>query len=268
MKKRIKKSRTSIWVGVIFLVGIAALFYFSGYRFDNKFGITGTGNVEITSPLEGVVVYIDNAKEKTTSKSDEKVTLSNLKPGVHTVLLSKEGYWPWKKDITILSGVSVKLNPFFVSKTVSGSAITGADPEYDSIMEMVLKNTFSSENKLVSPGGLVSISLEEGAIWAEWLGLKENIPYYFCSDATKTSCENKLKILSSKDKIKNIEFYKDRFDLLLIAMGESVSVLELDIKGTQNFQPIYKGKDPSFVKTQYGESIFVLDVSSLMEINL
>ncbi len=268
MAKRTKKPKTLIWIGIIFLIGVSAFFYLSGYRFNKELKITKTGVVEITSPLEGIVVYIDNAKEKTTSKSDDKITLSNLKPGLHSILLSKEGYWPWKKDITILSGAKLKLNPFLVSKTVTGSAITGADPEYDSITEMIRKNTFSKDSKLVSSDNLISISFEEGAIWAEWLGSKESIPYYFCSDTTVKNCDDKLKVLSSKDKIKNIDFYKDRSDLLLITIGESISVLEIDPKGTQNFQPIYKGKEPSFVKNPSSDSILVSDGVSLMEINL
>ena len=268
MIKRNKKIRSYLWIVFSLLILTALIFYFKGYRFDKDNFISSPLNIEVIVPFSDSVVYFDNTKEKTTDSEKQSVILSALRPGAHTILISKEGYWPWKKDITILSGAKLKLNPFLVSKTVTGSAITGADPEYDSITEMIRKNTFSKDSKLVSSDNLISISFEEGAIWAEWLGSKESIPYYFCSDTTVKNCDDKLKVLSSKDKIKNIDFYKDRSDLLLITIGESISVLEIDPKGTQNFQPIYKGKEPSFVKNPSSDSILVSDGVSLMEINL
>ena len=268
MVKRNKKSRSYVWIIFSLVILVALVFYFKGYRFDKDNFISSPGEVELSVPFSGAIVYLDNVKEKTTDSEGQKINLSALRPGVHTILISKEGFWPWKKDITILSGAKIKLNSFLVSKTVTGSAITGADPEYESILDMVRKNVFSEDKKLMSSDNLIKISLENNTIFAEWLQTKESIPYYFCSESDLGNCENKLKILSPKDKIINIDFYKGNSDLLLIAMGESISVLELNPKGTQNFQPIYKGKEPSFVKNPSSNSIFVSDGNSLMEINL
>ena len=69
-----------------------------------------------------------------------------------------------------------------------------------------------------------------------------------------------------KTSITAIDFYKNREDVVLISSGDGVFALEIDSENIQNFQPIYKGKSPVFVKKD-SSSIYILDDGNLMIVN-
>ncbi|MFH0845778.1 MAG: PEGA domain-containing protein [Patescibacteria group bacterium] len=62
------------------------------------------------------------------------------------------------------------------------------------------------------------------------------------------------------EKIKAIDFYKDREDVVIISVEEGVYALETT---QENLQPIYKGINPLFVKKD-DSTLYILDNNSLM----
>ena len=65
--------------------------------------------------------------------------------------------------------------------------------------------------------------------------------------------------------IRNVDFYKDRSDAVIFSTADTVYVIEINIEGIQNFMPIYKGKNPYFIKND-SNSIYVEDGNSLLQV--
>ena len=63
--------------------------------------------------------------------------------------------------------------------------------------------------------------------------------------------------------ITDVEFYKDRADVVIFTSGEVIYAIEADREGTQNFQPLFKGTSPRFYKNETG-TLYIQDGNSLM----
>lgn len=77
---------------------------------------------------------------------------------------------------------------------------------------------------------------------------------------------DKISTIEIKNQIKAIDFYKNREDVILMALAEGIYALGIDYETEQNLQPIYKGKAPLFVKKD-DNSIYILDDDNLMEVS-
>lgn len=256
-----------MWVSLLVLVLVlgASFFLWKGYRFSTKNGLSAPASITLVVPKQGTTIYLDASKKTVTKKDSETVTFEVSAGKTHSFILSRgDLFYPWKKDVTPSSGESITLSPFLVGKNVGGSIITEADPEYERILQLIDANTLPSKtNAKISSDGKVAIWVEDGAIMATWLDTKTPAPYYLCE--TK-DCSNDSLILTPKSPLRNIDFYKDHSDILIVSFGDSAALLDLNPKGTQNFQPVYTGGTPRFTKNMNGESIFLTDGQNLVEV--
>ncbi len=260
------KNRLFSWVlgSVAIVLVISAFLFFNGYRFGGGF-IQGPGVISVLVPEKGSTVFLDDSEKTLTSKDNQSISLSSLSAGSHSILVSKNGFWPWKKDILVSPGVMLTVKPFLINKELSPVLIPGDDPEYYSIEALIKKNTLPTEGPAkTSSDQTIAISLENNVIFAEWLGSSSETPSYFCQAGV---CKKQLKVLTSKNTVRSTSFYKDRSDVILVALGDSISAIELDSRGTQNFQPVYKGQSPSFAESLDKKSIFIADYGSLLQID-
>lgn len=81
-------------------------------------------------------------------------------------------------------------------------------------------------------------------------------------DSSNTHIEN-LKFIYP---INSSDFYKDRVDVAVVAVENGIYALEITDDPNPNFQPIYKGSNPEFVKKD-DDFLYVKDGNSLMIIN-
>ncbi len=102
-------------------------------------------------------------------------------------------------------------------------------------------------------------------IYADWLKEDSEIPYYLCG---QKPCQQPFQIFKSRLPIKNIDFFPQRKDVIIMAIDNGIYALEMDKKGQQNFQSIYKGKDPTFGIIKGENYLYVLDDGSLMKIDI
>lgn len=183
------------------------------------------GFLQINNIDENISIFIDNNEKE----SDFNF---KLRKGEHNIILSKEGYWPWAKDINIIKKENIEITPFFVPQNSSGVLIGENDSEYYKLLSLFNKNLISTE---------VFEKITNSVI---------------------------------KTQIKAIDFYKDRTDVVLVAVNEGVYALEINEQNinqidnsiNQNLQPIYKGNDPLFVKND-NNSLYILDNNNLMMVN-
>jgi len=181
------------------------------------------GTLQIRSLDENLAIFIDDQRKEARQDINPQFELEN---GKHTVVISKNNYWPWMKEIEIIKDNDVVIQPFFIPQNTSGFLIGKEDPEYPQIMSFF-------QNNLISTSTLASIPKENSLL---------------------------------KETAVALDFYKDRQDVVIIASGDGIYGLEIDSKNIQNFQPIYKGIRPLFVKKD-NSSLYVLDNDNLMLVN-
>lgn len=243
--KSIKKSYIFLGITVL-LILIFAVLYIFGFRVTSNFKIGRVGRVYITAPLSNTWIFINTSKKITTSTENQTVEVS-LSPKKHTIIVARESYYPWKKDLEVSSNSTIKLNPLYVSQNPSGSIIPNGDPEYWKIINLIRNNTIPTKN---SPRKSIN---GEALVWVE--GKKIMIKH----------SEEEKEVLTTVTDVKNVDFYKDRSDAIIFSTSIGVYVIETDKNGGQNFMPIYRGQDPYFVQTDINY-IYVQDTAALMQV--
>jgi hypothetical protein len=248
MKDNVKTiKKFYIFLGIIVFTIFTLIFLYTlGFRLVSGFKIGRVGQISVTAPLNNTWIYIDNSKKITTSTDNQTVEVS-LSPKTHTIIVARESYYPWKKDLEITSNSKIKLDPLFVSQNPSGNIIPKEDPEYLTILNSIKNNTTPTKNNPKKSTALDAI------VWTE--GKKIFVKHG----------EKETEVITLQTDVKNVGFYKDRNDAIVFSTSLGVYVIETDKKGGQNFMPIYKGQDPYFVQTD-PNYIYVQDDAALMQV--
>ncbi len=89
------------------IVGSGLVLYSRGIRLDTKnWDLVRTGGIYIKSDPVDVEINLDGRKVKNKTGIIQSGTLiNNLKPGAHRVILTKEGYSSWEKEVTVVSSI-------------------------------------------------------------------------------------------------------------------------------------------------------------------
>ena len=101
-------------------------------------------------------------------------------------------------------------------------------------------------------------------MYVAWISKTEPPPHYFCYE---NPCKFSIPVIVSADKIKSVDFYKGRRDVIIFGSGPSLYAIEADQEGTQNFQPLHRGVDPSFFLGSEGV-LYIKDGDSILKANL
>ncbi|TSC70939.1 MAG: hypothetical protein CEO12_64 [Parcubacteria group bacterium Gr01-1014_46] len=247
MKEEKKVNKTKLWVGIFLSVLLLVIIlFFSGYRVVNGFKVGKVGQLTMIIPHSETLIFIDESKKIITKEENQTLTIS-LSPKKHSVIISDEGYYPWKKDFVVESSGEVNLSPIFVSQNPSGNIVTKNDPEYYKIKSEINNNLPPIKEKPKnSKDGSMKLWLKNNTIMVQ-VG------------------EKVIDVLKPIEDVKNLEFYKDGADAVVFSAGNGVYVVEIDKDGSQNFMPIYKGQNPRFTKDN-PDYIYILDSETLMQV--
>ncbi len=242
-----KKTYFSIAVFVL-LLALGSGFYFLGYRITDNFGVGKLGSLALVLPYADTSVYIDSSSKTTATKNNEELTFK-LSPNNHTIIISKDGYFPWKKDVTIPSSGEVTFSPVFVPTSTNGEIITKDDKNYTEIKQKVTSNDLPTrQDPLYSKDQSTFMWVEDNAIVTQ-------------------SGSHTERVIQPDTIIRNADFYKDRNDIVMFSIENAIYLIEASKEGGQNFMPIYRGQDPTFVKAD-DNSIYVFDNNILMQITI
>jgi hypothetical protein len=249
----------------IYFVIIVVLISVVGIFWDSIWSSGNTGNIVISYLPENTVIFLDNQEIKRINRAEENINLKRLESGIHSILISKDAFWPWLKEVEVVSGETEILSPFFVPSNTSGLIVGREDLEYEDLIAKINAiNLPTFENKKISPDKSIAIWVDGSTLFAEWLLGEDLRPDYFCNDL---GCHNVVVPLGVGGEIRNVDFYKERNDVFIVAFGNGVFALEIDTRGTQNFQPIIEGTSPLFILNDES-SIYTLDNDVLMQVAL
>jgi hypothetical protein len=243
-----------LWVSVIIIALLAVIIgYKNGYRVTSNLTLGKLGEVNMTIPLTGTDIYIDQSSKITTTKDSELVTIP-FSPSKHSVIVSRTGYYPWKKDFVVPSGGELTLQPIFATQNASGLLITTSDPEYYKIRNSIIANKLPTKSApIYSKDKTVSLWMDDNAII-----INQTNPL---ADQINTE----YKLIQPDNIISSVDFYKERNNAVIFSLKDAIYILETDKTSGQNFIPLYKGTEPAFIKVD-ANSIYVLDGKNLMQV--
>lgn len=254
--KRFIKTPLGISITAIIVIGLGIILLSSaGYHIQGLKIISG-GDVIIEGYEDSLQVILDsNEISGSVTKSG---IVENIVPGEHEIIVFKNGFWPWVKNITVQSSESVVVSPFLAAKNASGLIIPDNDPEYNSIRTSINQNQIPTENNpITSEDASVSVWVSENTIVAKWLREETDAPQYLCDEKV---CTEPTVIFESTNSFRNVEFYKNRNDTLLLSTQNGIFILEMDDESQpRNFQPIYKGTAQPRFELYNENEIYVLD---------
>lgn len=116
-----------VWLSMVLILffitigTVVAILYARGYRFlpeNGRTRIEGTGLLVLTSKPEGARVEINNHLTTATNNT------INLSPGKYDVVIEKDGYIPWKKQIVVDKEVVSEVNALLYPTAPKLEAIT------------------------------------------------------------------------------------------------------------------------------------------------
>lgn len=182
-------------VTITFLISIFA----RGYRLDtanNQFTIKATGILSVTSKPRLANIYIDDLLS---GNSDSTI---NLNPGNYHIKISKDGFYPWEKNIQIqkelVSPVDVQLfriSPELKAITENGIVNPSVSPDGNKIIYAIASTSASNKDS-----GLYLLEINEFSIL---LGrytprlLSPNLPYLDWSKFTYEFSPNSHQIIAN-----------------------------------------------------------------------
>ena len=254
----------------MFAISIAALFIIVliGVIFNGSGLSTQSANITLTMPHEDMTVILDNRSVGSNNAIDEKIEFKNLQAGVHRLLISKEGFWPWGKVVNLEVNDTLNFSPFAVKiiptllampEFVQGGTRLQKDEAYLYVVSKIAQNKNISE----SEDGLLKLSYDADGLFVEWLGNQSFLPDYFCIE---DECSSLMSILPTARDIAHADFYPNKNNIILFATDNSIFVIEVDRSGTQNVQPLYQGFTPTF--TVIDDIIYIFDEGNLSELIL
>jgi len=251
--KRARKNRRYAFFVAILLVIAAFSLYTKGYRLSTR-GITQTkvGEIRLVVPEKGSAVFLDNKEKLTTGRPNQEVVFKRLENRVYTLLVAQENRFPWYKAVDLSKTNTASLASFSMSKVIPSITVNADEPQYQSIKTVIERGVpATAAAKRRSKSNLVEAWIESGdnSIHAQWLGQPADIPRSFCPLG---DCLAHIVIFKGKSPIRSLDFFRDRDDVLIVAIENSISALELDTAPPQNFQPIFTGENPRFEQPEDG----------------
>lgn len=281
---RFTKIYLLLW-GICLVIGLTALiFYKSGFRLGNNFAPIKVGRVELSSNESGLQIFLDN-REKKVSVSETTLTLGKITPGLHSLVVSKNGFWPWAKALTVHPNTARRVYVFlFPMDGVTPTKIPVGTTEYASASKLLRSpapEAYAFASAPIPDESLVkwlkenvpdfirsgdkstALYIKDGTIYLAWISESEPPPHYFCEE---NPCKLTIPVIVSVQPIKSASFYKDRRDVVLFASGTTIYGIEADHEGTQNFQPLYKGDDPYFAMAS--STLYIKDGNSILKSSL
>lgn len=225
---------------VIFGVIVAVLALSVLFAIDSHTG--GAAAIEISNIPMGATIFLDN-KRAVQAASADSVTLNDLRSGSHTLVVAKDGHWPWGKTLVLESGEHITVRPFLIPQEIKSRVLTDEDEQLKNTITLELsKKSPTKEAPLVSSDKSTALWVDGKTVYAQWNG-SQTMPQSFCASG---ACNPILEVITLEEPIRTAAFYDNRNDVVLFAAKNGIFAIELNKQGTQNFEPLYLGNEPTF----------------------
>ncbi|QSH39489.1 hypothetical protein JXR01_00545 [Candidatus Kaiserbacteria bacterium] len=195
----------------------------AGYVFSGPYLVKG-GVLEITNAVPDSAVFIDSHRVGRIQNNGSGEFLG-IKPGMRNVLVAHPERWPWILDFDIDAGSTMTLAPLQVLEETDGEVLSNAaDPVRIRAEQEIAQYREPTRIQPLNRTGIL--------VWVEGSNILTQD-----GDIVRT-------VFSSTSPIRNVLWYGDRNDAIIVATQTNVFALDLRASSLQNFQPIYSGGSP------------------------
>ena len=201
----IKTRRKLFWLSVLIFLIIAPpiALYSSGWRLTYDFKIKMTGGLFVAVPESGASVYLNGKFIKSTNFLQSGVFVQNLTQGPYSVMISKDGHWPWTKNLAVAESEVAEARAFMLPQNINGTVL----------LKGQFESVYSSDKNPI-------LLLEEkrGDIYTLTFYLPESNE--FLAPANSAS----KKLLSSGAKLKTVSWRDNGADIFFGSKSVGVSI--------------------------------------------
>ena len=209
-----KKRQILFWFSIIFFVVLLApIFLFSfGYGVGPGLKIQRTGGIAITASVSNAIVSTGSFRKKKTSLLTKNTLIKNLVPAEYPVEVKKEGFWEWKKSLSVLSEKVTQREVLLIPLEVKGEVLGTTTPK---TREPYLKK--NSLKKMNDDGKEMTLFSSVKKFWElpnskEYLILGEDKNFYINKKLETSLATSTLEILR---KSKNSFFSEDEQEIII-----------------------------------------------------
>lgn len=262
----LKRRRLYLLLCAVAFLAFVPLFtlYATGYRFTfgNIWGIIRTGGVFVSVPETGAQAYLDGTLVRSTGFFQRNVFIQNLKPGSYEVSIEKEGFQPWKKNLTVIPTTVAEAHAFLLSEEPlftdiprflparqAASIATGTPAQSVSSSSRGVENPSYREARLLfstttpeRSGKKLTLRMDGKTIIVSWGGSLTSAPYYFCARGT---CTDEVALTLNSASL-DARFFPGRDDILIVRTARGIYALDLDPRPPRNVQTFLEGKNLYF----------------------
>lgn len=243
-----KKYILSAGIALAVLVLIFGALSQSGFVFSGINLVRGAELV-IENARPGSTIFIENKRSGTIGE-DGTATFSGIKPGATNLIVSHTDAWPWVFDFESTAGASTTVAPLQVNVETDGSVLT--DPE-----DPLLVRAKEKLNEYREPSRIQPLHRSEVQVWIEGANILTQ------------QGEEVRTVFSSQNPIRNVLWYGDRNDVVIVTTLNNVFALDIRESEVQNFHPIYTGAAPEAVADPIrSDKIFVRDADQYFSISI
>lgn len=114
----------SLSVLAFIAIAFVTLLYAQGYRISENLGLKKTGGLYIAAPGQNMQIYVNSRFRKETSFLQRSLFTQSLAPATYSVLVAKDGYWPWQKQLPVLEEYVTEAKAFLVPQQPRGIVLT------------------------------------------------------------------------------------------------------------------------------------------------
>lgn len=224
-------------ITIIVVVTAIVLFFLTGFRIGPGVSIVRVGTLVLEEVPAGASVYVDEAYNRVSAGGVVRI---DMLPGSHVVIVSASGAQPWNELITIVSDTETIARPVIVPVKVTVASIPAEDTA--KAAAVVSKTKLPTlQAPLTLAGGCALVYVSGKNIVAEASTTATcTPPPYLCVEA---GC-SPTAIMTPVEKINAVMPYPGRDDVLVISVGQTLFVLELDPRAPQFFAPLLRGTNP------------------------
>lgn len=218
---------------IVAIFAVIVIFHMSGFRIGPGVSIVRVGTLVVTDLPEGASIYVDDSYNRRTSGS-AKITLI---PGSHHVIVSVDGHQPWSELVAIESDTETKVRPLVVPTRMNIEEIE----DKDGLAKVTATKLPTVAAPLTMAGGCALVSVSGNRIIADATTTPGcTPPPYLCSEG---SCGPTV-IFSPLEPMHSVISYPGRDDALIVSVGRTLFVLELDPREPGYFAPLVRGTNP------------------------
>jgi len=217
---------------VIFLVAAPPIILYSlGYRIDIKhLTIVATGGIYVRTAPTGVSITIDSTNTEKTGLLSDAVFVQDLVPGQHSVSITKDGYFDYKKNLSVKENEVTKLEHITLIKKQTPVAT----------LETNASNFFVAPDK-----NTILLTQTKGSVI--------NFETITANDLQKRQLSSAIKNSSIKDVIWSADSKK----ALLLMTNGGYSLLDLSLNTIASFPSLANAKQPSFNPANPGQIYYI-----------